>query len=160
MQRVNLIINNECYRTCVRDIGKLEQDRKFCKHGTAHCTDTARIMMLLNDEEELGIPKDIVYATALLHDIGRGVQYREGVPHETAGISIARDILGACGFEQTEMELILDAIGHHRDIEIRRQASLAGILYRADKLSRACYVCDAEEECDWAEDKKNMYIQY
>lgn len=32
---------------------------------------------------------------------------------------------------------------------------LAGLLYRADKKSRLCFLCDAEDECDWPEGRKN-----
>lgn len=160
MERVNAIINNSDYLKNMNDIRELEQNRKFCGHGSAHCMDVARIMMLLNEEETLNIEKEYIYATALLHDIGRGIQYREGISHEQAGVSIASDILNESGFSESEIRFIVQAIGQHRDAGIKGEHSLAGILYRADKLSRACYACEAEAECDWDQEKKNKVIQY
>lgn len=160
MKRINQIINNDSYIKYTEEIKAIEAGRKFCRHGIEHCLDVARIMMLLNYEEQLMLPKEMVYAAALLHDIGRGIQYQEGVPHEAAGIPIAHDILSAAGFDDAEAEILLQAIGNHRNIDIRDCHTLDGILYRADKASRACYACDAEAECDWKQDKKNMQLQY
>ena len=36
---------------------------------------------------------------------------------------------------------------------------LAGLFYRADKLSRSCFSCPAREKCDWPEEKKNLEIR-
>lgn len=35
---------------------------------------------------------------------------------------------------------------------------LAEILYDADKISRACYTCPAEKDCNWSGEKKNQKI--
>ena len=32
------------------------------------------------------------------------------------------------------------------------------VLYRADKLSRNCFLCDAREDCYWPEERKNRTI--
>ncbi len=160
MERVDRILDNDCYKKCSAEIKAFETDRRFCGHGIGHCLDVARIMMLLSREEGLEIDRESIYAVALLHDIGRAEQYRTGISHETAGIKIADDILKECGFHTEEIQKLLEAIGHHRDAEIKKEASLSGLLYRADKLSRACYQCEAEKECDWDINKKNMRIQY
>ena len=47
-----------------------------------HFLDVARLMMILNVKEDLKISDDMIYATALLHDIGRHIQYRQGIGHE------------------------------------------------------------------------------
>ncbi len=160
MDRINQIINNSSYIKYTKELKAIEAGRRFCRHGIEHCLDVARIMMLLNYEEQLAIPKEMIYAAALLHDIGRGIQYQGGMSHEAAGVPIARDILCASGFDQEETEVLLQAIGNHRNTDIRDGHTLDGILYRAEKASRACYACDAEAECDWKQDKKNMLLRY
>ena len=37
---------------------------------------------------------------------------------------------------------------------------LAGVLYRADKASRACFACQASSQCNWKAVKKNQEIQW
>ncbi|MDO5573124.1 MAG: HD domain-containing protein [bacterium] len=160
MNRIDRIINNKCYIKCMAEIKTLEAARRFCGHGMEHCLDVARIMMILNYEEQADLSRELIYAAALLHDIGRGMEYKTGISHEQAGISTARDILKACGFSQEETGLLIEAIRSHRDASIREERTLSGLLYRADKLSRACYACEAEPACDWDISKKNMQIQY
>ena len=64
------------------------------------------------------------------------------------------------GYEEEEKARILRAIENHRNREIRDEKSLTGILYRADKMSRSCFGCKAEKECDWSAEKKNLIIEY
>ena len=103
--------------------------------------------------------KEILYATALLHDIGRCSKYEETMSHRDAGPIIARPILERCGFSYGEIDDILDAIKKH-GTPPEDEGCLAGILYRADKLSRLCFRCDAKGTCDWSEEKKNATIKY
>lgn len=100
----------------------------------------------------------MIYGAALLHDIGRHEQYKNGIPHETASARIAPDILAACGYAPKEIQEITEAIALHRDSATVKRHDLAGILYRADKASRACFVCKASGQCNWKEDKKNLEI--
>ena len=62
--------------------------------------------------------------------------------------------------EEQEQEEILRAIIEHRNKNVAKERSLAGIIYRADKLSRPCFACAAEKQCDWKKSKKNMEIIY
>ena len=55
--------------------------------------------------------------------------------------------------------MIVDAIRNHRNKEIAREKTLRGVLYRADKMSRGCFCCQAEQECDWAVEKKNLELR-
>lgn len=160
MDRINQIVQHDTYRNCLRTITKLEAERIFCGHDMAHFLDVARLAYLFNLEEELRIPKDLIYGAALLHDVGRHIQYQEGIPHQEAGLPIAKQILADCGFLHEERTQILEAIAHHRDSQVREEKSLRGILYRADKMSRACFGCKAEQECNWSVQKKNMMIEY
>ncbi|EET58555.1 HDIG domain protein [Marvinbryantia formatexigens DSM 14469] len=158
MERVNAILKNETYQSYLREIAVCEETRIFCRHNMGHFLDVARIAQLLNLEEAVGVPKELIYAAALLHDIGRHLQYREKIPHEQASAHLAPEILRESGFSETETEEILEAIRRHRDASVRGEKNLAGLIYRADKLSRSCFACPAEPQCDWKEEKKNRRI--
>lgn len=160
MDRVNRILQNEKYKVHLEKIRAAEETRLFCCHNMGHFLDVARIAMQLNLQENRGISKELIYATALLHDIGRHVQYADGTPHEQASAVLAPEILEECGFSAAEAEEILYAIANHRNKQITGQGDLAAIIYRADKLSRACFACNAEKECDWSRSKKNLYLEY
>lgn len=103
--------------------------------------------------------KEIIYSTALLHDIGRCSKYEETMSHREAGPIIARPILERTGFTYGEIGNICEAIKLHGKVP-KDEGSLAGILYRADKLSRLCFRCPSKDECNWDEEKKNSTLQY
>ncbi len=96
MTRVNRIRNHPLYRESLHNIEKLEQERIFCGHNAQHLLDTARLAYIENLELNLGISKEMIYAAALLHDIGRGLQYTEGIPHHGGGVKLAAPILKDC----------------------------------------------------------------
>ena len=158
MERYSYIFKNEVYITHINSIEEYERDRIFCHHDTGHFLDVARIGMIINLSEGIGIKKDVIYAAALLHDIGRDIQYKDGTPHEIASRDIAEKILSDSEYTLDERLEILRAIANHRSKEIMTEVNLSGVLYRADKLSRACYFCKAEKECDWKNDKKNLEL--
>ena len=160
MDRVNRILTNEKYKMHLEKINAAEENRLFCCHNMNHFLDVARIAMQINLEESLKISKEFIYVTALLHDIGRHVQYADGTPHEKASVVLAPEILTECGFSEEEQKEILEAIGNHRSKEIAGEKNLSGIIYRGDKLSRPCFSCKAEKECDWSKSKKNLYLEF
>lgn len=157
MERYQRIIEDEVYITHIRKTEEYEKNREFGHHDMQHFLDVARVGMLINLTEGYNIPKDMIYAAALLHDVGRDVQYEDGTPHDIASVDITKDIFTRIGdiYTKEEQEEILAAIGDHRNKDIRTEKSLAGLLYRADKESRPCYFCKAYEECNWKPDKKN-----
>ncbi len=158
MERYQAIIENGKYITHVRNIEKYESDRQFGHHDMSHFLDVARVGMLINLTEEYNIPKDILYAAALLHDVGRDVQYENGTPHEIASCDIAKDILMSTSYNEDECKMILEAIASHRNKDVKEEKNLRGLLYRADKLCRPCFFCKAEPECYWKSDDKNMEL--
>ena len=159
MERINAILNYPIFIKTMTRLNKLEADRLFCKHGMEHLLDVARIAYILNlESEEKPLPKDIIYAAALLHDIGRARQYEDGTPHEKESAKLAENILPDCGFNKTESELILDAILSHRSKTHQWQTTIAEYIFRADKLSRYCRNCVKLDECDWK--LKNIEIEY
>ena len=160
MERIDRILNNRCYKEHLKRNITAEADRRFCRHDMVHYLDVARIGRIINEEEDLGIAVDWIYAAGLLHDIGRHVQYEDKTPHEQASALIAPEILRECGFSEGETKVITEAILLHRTKAAAERRDLAGVLYRADKASRACFACPAEKECDWKKEKKNLEIRY
>ena len=160
MKRVNKILENSTYREYIRKNKVAEDGRIFCCHNMEHFLDVARIAWIMNLEEQLELSKTMIYATALLHDIGRHVQYEDGTPHEIASAQLAEEILKECGFRPKECALILQAIRDHRNKKKAKEKSLSGVIYRADKASRACFNCEAEQLCNWKDTKKNLKIKY
>lgn len=158
MERVNNILAHSLFLQHMELNEAAEQDRIFCRHDMGHLLDVARIAMILNLEEGLGLEKEILYGAALLHDIGRHEQYENGTPHEEAGARIAPAILAECGYDEKETDVIVQAIRLHRTKTVAENADLSGVLYRADKMSRPCFGCKAESACDWGEEKKNKKI--
>ncbi|PKM67949.1 MAG: hypothetical protein CVU95_04705 [Firmicutes bacterium HGW-Firmicutes-2] len=159
MKKIQRIYEHKDYQHYLSEITQMEVDRVYCKHDMAHFLDVARIAWIMCLENEIKYDKTWVYACGLLHDIGRGCQYATGEPHEVASTRLAKGILEDAGFEVEEIEVILEAISSHRSKAISSQQDLAGILYRADKASRACYTCKSIEKCNWSNDKKNLKIE-
>ena len=139
-------------RNTIKKIQELESERIFCRHTPEHFLDVARLMYIYALEEHLELSKELIYAAALLHDIGRAQQYQYNIPHDIAGVEIAREILTDLHFTEQEKELILSSIGHHRKGDFC--SMLAALLYKADKQSRNCFLCSAASECYWSDDKK------
>ena len=160
MDRIDRILGCAAFRENLEKNKAAEKDRIFCRHDMAHFLDVARIAMIISLEEGLNIDRELIYGAALLHDIGKHRQYSDGVPHEKAGVMIANDILKDCGFDDEEASVIIGAISSHRDDSVALEASLRGALYRADKASRSCFSCVAEDDCNWKESKKNHQILY
>ncbi|URZ08004.1 HD domain-containing protein [Clostridium felsineum] len=158
LDRINLILNHRNFKNYLSKTLKYEKGRKFCSHTLEHFLDVARISYIIVLEEKLDIKKDIIYASALLHDIGRWQQYESGIPHSTASANLSIDILKDCSFNSLEIELIIEAIKNHG--KVNSISHLSSILYRSDKLSRNCFNCSAYAECNWSYHKKNSSIKY
>jgi len=170
MKRINKILSNEIFKNTIMKIEKLEKNRIYCKHNMNHLFDTARIAYIINIENNYGFEKELIYASALLHDIGRAMEYENNVPHNEAGAFIAEKILRDCQFGDFEIEIISYAILGHRNGGNKNNGSENGeqknfelfgkILREADKLSRKCFCCNAETSCYWNMKKKNLNVVY
>jgi HD superfamily phosphodiesterase len=157
--KINLIIENHIFQKNLLEIEIFEEHREFCKHDLQHFLDVARIMYIMNLENIFNLPKHIIYATALLHDIGRAEQYENGNPHDIASVQIAKNILLQCKYDTREINEILEAITKHRD-NLGNPNRLTYLLYKCDKLSRNCLHCKATINCNWQENKKNFKLTY
>lgn len=159
MEKVQKLYRHPLYQECLEKNKKAEETRIFCKHGMEHLMDVARIAYILSVDGAYAISKEIIYAAALLHDIGKWKQYEDGTPHEKASADLAEQILEASGFSEEDQAQVLDAILKHRKKGKQKEENpLAELLYDADKLSRVCYACEVRELCDWSEEKKNHNI--
>lgn len=159
-KRRNEILKHKLFLQYYAEIEKWEKERIFCHHDMVHFLDVARLAMIMNLREKIGADEECIYAAALLHDIGRFVQYEDGTPHEQASARLAEVILKDCGYTEKETAVILEAIARHRDKESAKERNLNGLLYRADKMSRSCFACKAEKDCDWKAEKKNLRLIY
>lgn len=160
METVEAVRSHPLYQKHLARLAELERDRAFCRHGIDHLLDTARIAWIFNLEYNLGVRKEVVYASALMHDIGKDEQYERGIPHEEASARIAREILDDMGaaFDEAERDAIVTAIREHR--RLPEGASLLGtMLYDADKASRTCSACPVCEDCSWSSEKMNLSVR-
>jgi len=159
MIRIEQIMAHPLYIEAMAGIQDAERDRTFCRHGLEHCLDVARILYIMVLEQHLDYDKEVIYATALLHDIGRYEEYMHEISHHEAGIRLAGEILGDCDFAQDEKTMILQAIGDHKEYDAKGQ-EFSRLLYQADKRCRGCYACKARKDCYWEEERKNSTIIY
>ena len=112
MDRINQILHHSLFKTYMEANAVKEQERIFCKHNMSHVLDVARIAYILNMEEAYQVSKDMIYAAALLHDIGRHVQYETGEKHAFVSARLAPEILRDCGFEEDEIIKLKDKGAH------------------------------------------------
>ncbi|MGN0185906.1 MAG: HD domain-containing protein [Aristaeellaceae bacterium] len=159
MKRVNAILRHPLFEEKLRLLDELEAERTFCRHDLTHLMDVARLMWIDVLEQGLAIDRDVVYAAALLHDLGRTEQIQHGIPHEQASAALAESILPDAGFAADEIEIVIAAIRSHRgSAPADARNALGEILYRADKACRLCWRCDARGACNWPEERKNAGI--
>lgn len=156
MERLQPILNNPVYRRTMKQLEQIERSRMYCKHGLDHLLDVARIAALLAAERSAAYPRDVIYAAALLHDIGRLRQYTNGEPHACAGVPLARDILRTTAFMQAERNEVLCAVGRHQTGGTG--VDLAQLICEADHASRMCFMCAAQKTCNWPQERRNQTI--
>lgn len=163
MERVNKLLFHPEYQKHLSVIREAEKEREYCGHDLEHFMDVARLSWIYCLENKLFFERDIVYAMALMHDIGRSLEYTNGISHDKAGVQLCGEILGECGYSEEEIEMIQMAINNHRqsvqESDEREKMNLLGdILYYADHKSRKCFGCMAESTCYWPKEKKNLSI--
>lgn len=145
MERINCILKDKEFNMYLKNNEELEENRIFCHHDITHFLDVCRVATIINLERGLNIDKELIYATGLLHDIGRWVEYKTGKDHAILSADLSREILKRCGFTKGEIEKIDLAIRSHRNKE--HSTDLSNILYEADKLSRPCVSCKSKDKC-------------
>lgn len=159
MKNTDIILKSKKFNKYLDELEFLERDRFFCRHNYEHFVSVARICYILKLEEDLDVEKDIIYSTALLHDLGRVVEIKEGINHAIASVDIAKEILKETYFSNEEKNRIMECISAHRGKDLEKD-KFFDIFYRADKFSRPCFRCPAYKECNWSFEKKNHTIIY
>lgn len=159
LKRISLVVKDEKFLSLIKKIEQDEKNRKFCKHDFKHLVKTAEICYTLSYEYNLNIKKDIIYATSLMHDLGRAVEYETGISHEEYSSGFAKEILSRCNFRNDEIKQICDVINSHRT-KISNLNTFSNIFYMADKFSRNCPECSAYDECYWSEEDKSHTTKY
>ncbi|MDP4125448.1 MAG: HD domain-containing protein [Bacillota bacterium] len=148
MARVNQLLDHEDYNRYMEKIEGLEKERRFCKHGFEHGLNVARIAYsFILEKGEVILPKEVVYAAAFLHDIGRWVEYETGEDHAEVSARLAVPLLETCGFSSAEIQVILQGIREHRRHQEDGLTLLGEALSRADDWSRDCRHCTAQLHC-------------
>ncbi len=166
LARAELVRRNPVFAENMRELEKLESDRAFCKHGIAHSLDVARAALILALEEGRDIRKDVIYACALLHDLGRVREYRDGTPHEEAGAALAREILPEAGFTEDEIAAISAAIiGHRNDyageeVKDRSQAATSHYAISGSDVPAAKGSADADSSTLSDENRRDLVTSF
>lgn len=158
MDKINEILQNDIFKLNMEKLEKLEENREFCRHGINHSLDVARIAYIMTLENGFDYSKDIIYAIALLHDIGRVMQYEKGVSHHEGSVILAEEILKNTSYDDEEISIIIEAIKNHRNKE--NASEFNKLIFKSDKLSRNCFMCKSYDECYWDSNKKNNIINY
>ena len=71
MERVWKIFTHPHYVQNMDKNRKAEADRIFCRHDVDHFMNVARLAYIFKLERNYEVSKEEIYATALLHDIGK-----------------------------------------------------------------------------------------
>ncbi len=164
MDRCNRIITNKDFQLFLQYNSEKEADRIFCRHHFDHLITVARLTyIMLLEEDQPFISREIVYATGLLHDIGRWKEYQDGTDHAKVSSELADSILTESGYDLAERQLIKKAIAQHRNNknEDVHRSPLSEALKKADKLSRFCFACDARNDCYKLKDqphRRRLYL--
>jgi putative nucleotidyltransferase with HDIG domain len=159
MELTDKILGNGRYWQWLRRNASCEQDRSFCIHDFQHALDVARVAYLLVLERSLPLEKDLVYATALLHDVAKWKQYEQGTDHAVEGAVLAGQLLAEIGAEPQTRQAIMDAISTHRDAH-GTKSSLGAVLYESDKKCRPCVACPEIGRCKRFADGKKPHLDY
>jgi len=157
MERLQRILNHPLFQSHLWCNTETEISRDFCGHGLEHSLDVARIAYIHNLESALGFDKELIYATALLHDLTKWKQDLDGIPHHSSAIEPATRILEECGFSAEEIRVITHAIFNHRT-KSEEGAGFDSLIYTADKGSRNCFSCKVSGQCSWSPEKQNKTV--
>lgn len=122
------------YQNLLSEIEDLKKERVYCKHDLAHFMDVARIASLIWIEEgsSVELNKDIIYAAALLHDIGRVIEYNEGISHDEGNRTKRTSRISL-------RNIILQCLRHYSRNK-RRPTSIRCIIWRSSRNSRTFIV--------------------
>jgi len=117
---------------------EIEKFMNSCMRDSAH--DRLHVYRVLYSALDIAkdhtVDKEVLIASALLHDIGREAQFKdEQVDHASAGAVMAQSYLVSIGWPQVKADHVRDCIATHRFRNDNPPKSIeAKIIYDADKL--------------------------
>lgn len=160
MNNTNYLLTHDSYQKLVKDLADQESERIFCKHSLQHFIDVARICYIHCLEDQIPVDKDLVYVTALLHDLGRSLSRTDGKDHHLHSLEIARSFLQEMDFNSEQQAHILQAISQHSHTQEIATDPFVRAFQLADKEARLCFQCPAYDLCYWPEERKNQVLKY
>jgi uncharacterized protein len=93
-------------------------------HDIYHCLRVKRLALRIADGEDAvansPLDRDVLVATAYLHDVGRAREWQGDRDHVDIGVAAARDALPATGFPEIKVEAVVRCIRHHEEYEWAR----------------------------------------
>ena len=162
MERFQKIVCHETYKQTYEKLQELEKDREFCGHDMEHFLRVGQIAILLAKENGLSIDAEEIMLAALFHDLGRALQYQNGISHAESSAILAEEILLSIGYDPAKTDRICAAVKCHskrQDVKIRYAKrgdlkTLEDILSFADHFSRECFACAASDTCKWKAEER------
>lgn len=161
-EQIDRLLQHPKYRARLELLQEMEQNRIYCGHNLEHFMKVGCIAEQVVVKNELPFSEDVIFGAALLHDVGRVEQYRQGISHEKASVAFAREILFSLNWDVSDIEMVCEAIGSHshrqcaadRWEKMSALVSLAEVISFADQFSRTCYRCHVADTCKWKEEEK------
>lgn len=103
--------------------------------GIAHCERDYLLAVRLAREEELKIDEEVLFAAALLHDMGAFEPFRApDTDHTDRGAQTAVEILAKVGFPSEKIPKVQEAIRAHMFYSKKPEGAEAIVLHDADTL--------------------------
>ena len=165
MDTVTRLIQHPLYKEKYDALQAYEKERLYCRHDMHHFMRVAQIADQIARENGLSFSTEEITLVALLHDIGRTMQYQNKISHAEASASFAREILLSLGYDGKKTEEIRKAIiAHSNRMDAKKRfarrgelQSLEEIVSFADQFSRECYSCAVKDSCKWKNGEKIDY---
>ena len=113
MDTVTQVLEHPQYKACCETITDYEADRTYCRHDMEHFLRVGQIAILLAKENGLSIDAEEIMLAALFHDLGRALQYQNGISHAESSAILAEEILLSIGYDPAKTDRICAAVKCH-----------------------------------------------
>jgi uncharacterized protein len=96
-------------------------------HDIYHCLRVKRLALRIADGQQSagseGLDRDVLVATAYLHDVGRGREWQGEGDHVDMGVAAAQEVLPGTGFPLEKIQAVVHCIQHHEEYEWARDVT-------------------------------------
>lgn len=110
MDTVTQVLEHPQYKACCETITDYEADRTYCRHDMEHFLRVGQIAILLAKENGLSIDAEEIMLAALFHDLGRALQYQNGISHAESSAILAEEVLLSIGYDPAKTDRICAAV--------------------------------------------------